>query len=75
MNPEIANHLDEAYKHLEEALSLSIQQVSDDKSQQKPIGQQWEQFLGHFFSEVRTKGKENKVNLLSMVSFPKLWKM
>ncbi len=75
MNPEIARHLNEAFRHLQEALTMSIQTVKDDKSMQKPIGDMWEQFLGNFFQTLRTKGKESKLNLLSLVSFPKLWKL
>jgi hypothetical protein len=74
MNPEISRHLDEAYRHLEEALNLSIQAVNADKNQQRPVGAQWEQFLGSFFKNLRVKGKEHKLNLLGMVSFTKLLK-
>jgi hypothetical protein len=75
MNPEIARHLNEAFRHLQEALSISIQTVNADKSMQKPIGEMWEQFLGNFFQTIRAKGKESKLNLMSFISFPKLWKM
>lgn len=75
MNPEISRHLNEAFAHLKEALQLSIQSVLSDKSMQRPIAELWENFLGGFFQMIRTQGKEHKLNLLSWVSFPKLWKM
>lgn len=75
MNPEISRHLDEAFKHLREALNMSIQSVLDDKSMQRPVAEVWEKFLGGFFQMIRTQGKEHRMNLLAWVSFPKMWKM
>ncbi|KEO82217.1 hypothetical protein [Tumebacillus flagellatus] len=74
MSGEIKSHLDEAFKHLNEALNLSIQSVKQDKSLEKPIASQWETFLGGFFRNLKTKGKEHKLNLLSIVSFTKMLK-
>ncbi|MGZ4163960.1 MAG: hypothetical protein ACXVDE_09250 [Tumebacillaceae bacterium] len=74
MNSEINHHLKEAYQHLQAALDISIQDVKNNKSEEKPIGQVWESFLGDFFRSLRVKGKENKLNLLSFVSFTKLLK-
>lgn len=74
MNDEIKQHLGEAYRHLNEALLLSIQAVKTNKAQEKPIASQWESFLGSFFRNVRQQGKENRLNLLSIVSFAKVMK-
>lgn len=74
MNSEINRHLNEAYQHLQEALDLSIQEVKQGKSQERPVGAVWEDFLGNFFKSLRVKGKENKLNLLGLVSFTKLLK-
>jgi hypothetical protein len=74
MNDEIKTHLDEAYRHLNEALQLSVQTVKQNKGQERPIAVQWETFLGGFFRNVRQQGKENKLNLLSIISFAKLMK-
>lgn len=75
MQQEISAHLDKAFQHLKEALDISIQGVLKDKSMQRSIAELWEKFLGSFFQMIRTQGKEHKINLLSWVSFPKLWKM
>ena len=74
MNSEINRHLNEAYQHLMQALDMSIEEVKASKSQEKPVGAVWEQFLGNFFKSLRTKGKENKLNLLGLISFTKLLK-
>lgn len=75
MNPEIRRHLNEAFKHLQEALQISIQSILADRNMQKPIGEAWEQFLGNFFQMIRIKGRENKLNLLSLISFSKIWRL
>ena len=72
MKQEISQHLDEAYKHLSEALNLSVRAVQDDKSMERPTAALWEQFLGNFFRNVRMKGKEDRLNLMSIVSFSKV---
>lgn len=75
MNRDISSHLDEAFQHLKEALNISIQSVLKDKNTQRPVAELWENFLGSFFKMIKNQGKEHKVNLLSWISFPKLWKM
>ncbi|MDB5084342.1 MAG: hypothetical protein JWN30_1228 [Bacilli bacterium] len=74
LNPEITRNLEEAYDHLHEALRISIESVLADKSLKTPIGEAWEQFLGRFFRMIRAEGKEHKLNLLSLISFQKVWK-
>jgi hypothetical protein len=68
----IDSHLKEALIHLEAALNLSIQTGLENESARKEIGQQWEQFLGQFFGQVKEKGKKSRLNLLSWISFSKI---
>lgn len=68
---DIDRHLQLALEHLEQALHMSVSTVKENEQAKKEIGQKWEQFLGQFFANVRTKGKESKVNLLSLISFPR----
>lgn len=66
----IEYHLQQAQAHLDAALNQSILSVKANPRIQKDIARQWEGFLGTFFSAVREKGKANKLNLLSWISFP-----
>jgi hypothetical protein len=65
-------HLHEALTHLEIALNQSILLIQDDEKSKKIVGQNWESFLGEFFGQVREKGKQSRVNLLSLISFPRI---
>lgn len=67
-------HLQQAFAHLKEALNTSIGLVLQNQGSKVEIGKKWELFLGEFFSMVKAKGKESKLNLLSWISFPKLWR-
>ncbi|MBP0725323.1 hypothetical protein J5Y03_08980 [Bacillus sp. RG28] len=73
-NENVISHLRQAISHLDAALSLTIDSLKENPSSKKSIGKIWEEFLGTFFNKVRSKGKENNVNLLSLISFPKLKK-
>ncbi|BCJ88383.1 hypothetical protein [Effusibacillus dendaii] len=67
----IDDHLRIALFHLETALDKSLTEVLANQDRKKEIGQKWEQFLGHFFNQIREKGKQHRVNLLSWISFPR----
>jgi hypothetical protein len=69
---DIKHHLHEALSHLEIALNQSIQLIQTDDKSKKVVGQNWESFLGDFFGQVREKGKKSRVNLLSLISFPRI---
>lgn len=71
---KVDHHLQQAFAHLREALNVSIGLVLNNQVQKGEMGKKWEAFLGEFFSMVKKKGKENQLNLLSWISFPKLWK-
>lgn len=71
---EVIDHLKQALSHLDKALNVTIQSLSINPGSKKLVGTIWEEFLGTFFSRVRSKGKESNVNLLSLISFPKLKK-
>jgi hypothetical protein len=68
----IKHHLHEALTHLEIALNQSILLIQDDEKSKKIVGQEWEGFLGEFFGQVREKGKKSRVNLMSLLSFPRI---
>jgi hypothetical protein len=65
-------HLREALSHLERALEQSIQLIQTNESLKKKVGQEWEVFLGKFMGNVREKGKVSKINLLGLISFPRI---
>lgn len=67
-------HLQQAFAHLREALNVSIRLVLDKSEKKAEIGRKWEIFLGEFFGLIKAKGKESKLNLLTWISFPKLWR-
>jgi hypothetical protein len=71
---KVDHHLQQAFAHLREALSVSITMVLNKQISKEEIGKRWEVFFGEFFGMVKTKGKENKLNLLSWISFPKIWR-
>lgn len=74
MNETIKEHLSQALNHLHQALQMSVQTVLADKRQQSAVGQLWEQFLGQFFNSIRRESKQSKLNLLSLISFSKMWR-
>lgn len=67
----IEEHLEEALSHLEQAMNLSLQAILQKQAEQKEIGFKWELFLGRFFGYAREQGKKYRVNLFSLVSFPR----
>jgi hypothetical protein len=68
----VKHHLHEALIHLEIALNQSIQLIQTDEKSKQRIGQNWEGFLGDFFGKVREKGKQSRINLMSLISFPRI---
>ncbi|PTX59657.1 hypothetical protein C8P63_11192 [Melghirimyces profundicolus] len=70
----IDDHLKKAFVHIEKALAESIQQVLDNERKKDEIGRKWEAFIGQLFHLIRKKGKENRINLMSWVSFTRLRK-
>lgn len=71
---EVISHLKQALLHLDKALQATICSLHADPTSKKSLGSLWEQFLGTFFGRVRTVGKENKINLLNLISFARLKK-
>lgn len=71
---EMIHHLRQALAHLDQALNMTVQSLRESPESKKRTGAIWEEFLGTFFGKIRAKGKENNINLLSLVSFPKLRK-
>jgi hypothetical protein len=65
-------HLHQALSHLEAALNKSIKLILDTQEEKQLIGNKWEKFLGDFFGLIREKGKESKMNLLKLISFPRI---
>jgi hypothetical protein len=70
----ISDHLNQALSHVRQALELSVQAVTRDGQPQAAVSQKWEYFLGQFFDEVRIASRAHRINLLSWISFSKLWK-
>jgi hypothetical protein len=68
----IKHHLHEALSHLEIALNQSILLIQNDDKSKKIVGQDWEGFLGEFFGQIREKGKKSRINLMSLISFPRI---
>jgi hypothetical protein len=73
-NNDLLEHLKQALSHLDAALHVTILSLKENPNSKTTIGKVWEEFLGIFFGKVRSAGKENRMNLLSMISFPKLKK-
>jgi hypothetical protein len=71
---DLLDHLKQALSHLDAALHVTILSLKENPNSKTMIGKVWEEFLGIFFGKVRAAGKENRINLLSMISFPKLRK-
>jgi hypothetical protein len=65
-------HLQHALAHLETALNQSVRAALANEVQKKAIGRQWEQFLGEFMGHIRDTGKKSGLNLLGLVSFPRV---
>lgn len=70
----VQEHLNQALTHLREAMRLSVQIVAADGGRKNRVGQLWEQFLGQFFDAIRNKSRESKINLMSWISFSKVWR-
>lgn len=70
-NEEVISHLRQALSHLDTALNMTVLSLRENPGSKKVVGTIWEEFLGTFFGRVRSKGKENNINLLSLISFPK----
>jgi hypothetical protein len=71
---DVIIHLKQALFHLDESLKATILSLREDSSLKNELGLLWEEFLGTFFNRVKTIGKENKVNLLNLISFARLRK-
>lgn len=69
---EIDDHLQQALFHIELAINSSINAGIENPSEQKLVGQKWEEFLGQFFESARVKSKEQRVNLLGWISFSRI---
>lgn len=72
---EVINQLKKALLHLEEATNITVQALKENPASKKVIGVIWEEFLSTFFGKIKAKGKANNVNLLGLISLPKLWKL
>ncbi|WP_338752282.1 hypothetical protein [Bacillus sp. FJAT-52991] len=73
-NEEVISHLRQALLHLDYALQSTMDAIVNNPQSKKTLGKVWEDFLGTFFGKVRSKGKEHNINLLGLISFPKLRK-
>ncbi|WP_176585924.1 hypothetical protein [Priestia megaterium] len=73
-NNEVIHHLKQALSHLDSALNVTIQSLHSNPDSKKIVRTIWEEFLGTFFGRVKAKGKENNMNLLSLISLTKLRK-
>lgn len=71
---EVILHLKQALSSLDQALHSTIQSLKENPSSKRDLGHIWEEFLGTFFGRIKTVGKENKINLLNLVSFDRLKK-
>ncbi|MDQ0199110.1 hypothetical protein [Neobacillus ginsengisoli] len=71
---EVIVQLKQALSHLEQAIRLTIQSLKENQESKNNLGYVWEEFLGTFFGKIKTIGKENKINLLNLVSFERLKK-
>ncbi|MCL6600140.1 MAG: hypothetical protein K6T81_15590 [Alicyclobacillus macrosporangiidus] len=74
MKEAISDHLEQALTHVRNAIQLSVQAVIRDGQPRTAVSQTWEHFLSQFLDEVRSAGREHRINLLSWISFSKLWK-
>lgn len=72
-NNEITHELSKALKHLSKALTISIHSLKADPDAKKHVGELWE-ILSAFFSQIRERGKESKINLLHLISFSNIRK-
>lgn len=71
---EVILHLKQALSHLDQAIRVTIQSLKETPASKANLGYIWEEFLGTFIVKVRTIGKENKINLLHLISFERLKK-
>lgn len=70
--PDIDYHLRQAIGHLEIALSQSVASIAADGANKQAVGGKWERFLGEFLGQVREQGRKSGINMLGLVSFPRL---
>lgn len=68
----IDEHLQQALSHLESAIGQSVALIHEDEGRKKEIGRKWEGFLGDFYGHAREKGKQSRINLLGLISFPRI---
>ncbi|WP_407311713.1 hypothetical protein [Desulfosporosinus sp. SB140] len=66
------NHIEQALSHIESAINISLKIGVEKPENQKLVGNKWEKFLGQFFEYARVKGKEQRVNMLGWISFPRI---
>lgn len=71
---EVILHLKQALSHLDQAIRTTIQSLKETPASKANLGYIWEEFLGTVITKVRTIGKENKINLLHLISFERLKK-
>ena len=71
---EVILHLRQALSHLDQAIRMTIQSIKENPASKTSLGSLWEEFLGTFFGKVRSIGKENRINLLNLISFERLRK-
>lgn len=63
--------LQDAAADLRRAVDLSL---GLDPRQREAAAREWEDFLRAFIGHVRTRGRETGENLLSWVSFARIWR-
>ena len=72
---DVILHLKEALSHLDHAIRKTILSLKETPASKAQYGYIWEEFLGTFFGKVMSIGKENKINLLNLISFERLKKL
>ncbi|OAT85794.1 hypothetical protein [Desulfotomaculum copahuensis] len=65
--------LEEASRLVREAADLSLTAMLQDTRHKAPVARLWEAFLGDFLYYVRLKGRQNRCNLFSLISFARIW--
>ena len=71
---ELIMHLSRVLEDLREAVDASVDMRSKGKAEAGEVARIWESFLGAFFSYIVKKGHETGQNLLSGISFSKVWR-
>ncbi|SEN40118.1 hypothetical protein [Lihuaxuella thermophila] len=70
----IEQHLKQAFFHLTAAVNESLNQVEKNESEKVRLGAMWEAFLSQFFSYVKEKGKEKRINMIGWIPLTKIAK-